>query len=80
MCICKCRKDSYVSAPAVSEVRQSDGLAVRLVGRERAKWRYIGAGIVVLHYPARQLMRKFSHRGLSIKKTTTARDGRKKVI
>lgn len=42
-------------------------LAGRLAGRERAKWRHIGAGIVLLRYSTGWLMRKFSHRGLSIK-------------
>lgn len=56
--------------------RQSNELAARLAGRERAKWRHIGAGIVLPHYTAGWLMRKFCHRGLSVKNKTTARDGR----
>lgn len=57
----------WVSVPVVSEMRQRDGLALWLAGRQRAKWRYIGAGIVFLRYSTGQLMSKFSHRGLSIK-------------
>ena len=61
-----------------SEVRQSNGLAVRLAGGERAKWRHIGAGIVLLRYSIGRLMRELCHRGFLLK-TTTARDGRKKT-
>lgn len=57
----------------VSEARQSDGLAVRLAGRERAKWRHIGAGIVLLRYSTGWLMRRFSHRGLSFKNNNSKR-------
>lgn len=65
-----------VSVPVVCRGRQSNELAARLTGRERAKWRHIGAGRVLPHYNTGWLMRKFCHRGLSVKNKTTARDGR----
>lgn len=71
VCVCLyihlCTEYRCVLVPVVSEVRQSNVLAGRLAGRERAKWRHIGAGIVLLRYSTGWLMRKFSHRGLSIK-------------
>lgn len=69
----KCTTYRCVSVPVVSEVRQSNELAVRLAGRERAKWRHIGAGIVLLRCSTGRLMRKFSHRGLSIKNNNCKR-------
>ena len=62
------------SAPVVITVGQSDGSAAELTSTERAKWRHIDAGVVLLHYSTWQLMREFSHRGFLLK-TTTAGDG-----
>lgn len=62
-----------ISVPVVSEVRLSNGIAVRLAGWGRAKWRHIGAGIVLLRYSAGRLMRKFSHRALSSKNNNCKR-------
>ena len=67
------------SVPVVSGVRQSNGLAVRLAGRERAKWRHISAGIVLLRYSAGRLMRKFGHRGLSVKNNNCKRGGKIRI-
>lgn len=76
----QCTKYGCVLVPVVSQAWLSDGLDIKLAGRERGKWRRIGAGIVLLRYSTWWLMRKFSHRGLSIKNNNCKRwKGKKRI-
>lgn len=59
--------------------RDSDGLALELIGSERAKWRHIDAGVALMHDSTWQLLRMLGHRGLSIKSNYCKRWRRKLI-